>query len=193
MNKYLLLLCLVFCISCTPTAYKNPHIQITTAYGEIEVELFPEQAPKTVAAFLLFVDSGYYKNSSFYRVLTNENVPAEHNSGLVQGGVYTTNPGLMAKLPGIIHEPTQQTHLSHTSGTISLARTTPGTASTEFFICIGDQLQFDSGESASGDGLGFAAFGKVVNGMEVVRKIQNDPSRGESFNSQIKIANIERL
>lgn len=193
MNKYLHLLCLVFCICCTHTANKNPHIQIITAYGEIEVELLPKQAPKTVAAFLMYVDSGYYKNSSFYRVLSNENVPAEYNSGLVQGGVYITNPTLLENIPGIVHEPTKQTHLSHTSGTISLARTTPGTASTEFFICIGDQLQFDSGESASSDGLGFAAFGKVVNGMEVIKKIQNDPSQGESFKTQIKIANIERL
>ena len=193
MIKYLILSWSVFFISCKHAAYKNPHIQITTAYGEIEVELFPGQAPKTVAAFLLYVDSGYFKNSSFYRVLTNENVPAEYNSGLVQGGIYTTNPQLLEKIPGIIHESTKQTHLSHTSGIISLARTTPGTASTEFFICIGDQLQFDNGASAGGDGLGFAAFGKVVNGMDVARKIQNDPSQGESFKTQIKIANIERL
>ena len=183
----------IFFISCKHAPYKNPHIQITTAYGEIEVELFPEQAPKTVATFLLYVDSGYYKNSSFYRLLTNENVPAEYNTGLIQGGIYTTNPRLLEKITGIVHESTKQTHLSHTRGTISLARTTPGSASTEFFICIGDQIQFDSGASSGGDGLGFAAFGKVVNGMEVAKKIQNDPSRGESFKTEIKIVNIERL
>ena len=193
MNKFFLLLSAIFLISCGHKKYKNPHVQIKTAYGEIEVELFPEQAPKTVAAFLMYVNAGYYKNSSFYRVLTNENVPAEYNSGLIQGGLYTTHVEHLEKIQGIIHEPTKQTHLSHTSGTISLARTTPGTASTEFFICIGDQQQFDSNESASVDGLGFAVFGKVVEGMDIVRRIQNNPSSGDSFNKEIKIANIERL
>ena len=193
MNKIIIIVSAIFLISCGHKKYAHPHVVINTAYGEIEVEIFTDKASKTAAAFLMYVDSGYYKNSSFYRVLTNENVPAEYNSGLIQGGIYTTNNKQLQKIPGIIHEPAAQTGLLHTSGTISLARTTPGTASTEFFICIGDQLQFDNGASAGGDGLGFAAFGKVVNGMDVARKIQNDPSQGESFKTQIKIANIERL
>ena len=159
----------------------------------MEVELYPDKAPKTVAAFLLYVDSGYYKNSSFYRVLSNENVPSEYNSGLVQGGIFKTNSNLLVKIPGIEHESTKQTGLSHMSGAISLARTTPGTASTEFFICVGDQPQFDSNGSAGSDSLGFAAFGKVFKGMDVVRKIQNNPSHGESFDRDVKIASIERL
>lgn len=193
MNKMIIIISAIFLISCGHKKYLHPHVVINTAYGEIEVEIFTDQAPKTAAAFLGYVDSGYYKNSSFYRVLTNENVPAEYNSGLIQGGIYTSNNKLLQKIPGIIHEPATQTGLLHTSGTISLARTTPGTASTEFFICIGNQPQFNSSASAAGDGLGFAAFGRVVNGMDIVRKIQNSPSRGESFNQEIKIASIERL
>lgn len=193
MNKIIILILVIILISCGHKKYPYPHVVIHTAFGEIEVEIFTEKAPKTAAAFLEYVDSGYYKNSSFYRVLTNENVPAEYNSGLIQGGIYTTNNEQLQKLPGIIHEPTTQTGLLHTSGTISLAKTTPGTASTEFFICIGDQPQFNSSASAAVDGLGFAAFGRVVNGMDIVRKIQNNPSRGESFNHEIKISSIERL
>ena len=193
MNKLLILLTAVVFISCSHPKYKNPHVLFNTDYGEVEVELYPDKAPKTVAAFLLYVDSGYYKNSSFYRVLSNENVPSEYNSGLVQGGIFKTNSNLLVKIPGIEHESTKQTGLSHMSGAISLARTTPGTASTEFFICVGDQPQFDSNGSAGSDSLGFAAFGKVFKGMDVVRKIQNNPSHGESFDRDVKIASIERL
>ena len=83
------------------------------------------------------------------------------------------------------------TGLSHKSGTISLARLAPGTASTEFFICIGDQGQFDEG-GGSGDNSGFAAFGKVVRGMEIVHKIHYRPARGENLNEKILIENIKR-
>lgn len=193
MFRLFLFLTLVVFISCSHPIYKNPHVLLNTDYGEVEVELYPDKAPKTVAAFLLYVDSGYYKNSSFYRVLTNENVPSEYNSGLVQGGIFKTNSSLLTKLPGIEHESTKQTGLSHVSGAISLARTTPGTASTEFFICVGDQPQFDSNGSAGKDSLGFATFGKVFKGMDVVRKIQNNPSHGESFDRDVKITSIERL
>jgi len=193
MNKLFLLLAVVVFISCSHPKYKNPHVLLNTDYGEVEVELYPDKAPKTVAAFLLYVDSGYYKNSSFYRLLSNENVPSEYNSGLVQGGIFKTNSNLLTKLPGIEHESTKQTGLSHVSGAISLARTTPGTASTEFFICVGDQPQFDINGSAGTDSLGFAAFGKVFKGMDVVRKIQNNPSHGESFDRDVKITSIERL
>lgn len=193
MNKLFILLTAFAFISCSHPTYKNPHVLFNTDYGEVEVELYPDKAPKTVAAFLLYVDSGYYKNSSFYRVLSNENVPSEYNSGLVQGGIFKTNSNLLVKIPGIEHESTKKTGLSHMSGAISLARTTPGTASTEFFICVGDQPQFDGNGSAGSDSLGFAAFGKVFKGMDVVRKIQNNPSHGESFDRDVKITSIERL
>lgn len=193
MYKVFIILTAIFLISCTGTKNKNPHVLINTFYGDVEVELFLEKAPKTVAAFLSYIDSGYYKNSSFYRVLTNENLPSDANAGLIQGGIYKSNPNKLSQVPGIIHESTWQTGLSHTNGTISLARTTPGTASTEFFICVGDQTQFDSSASAGSDGLGFAAFGKVISGMDIVLKIQNAPSHGDNFDTPINIAGIERL
>ena len=180
-------------LGCSQSADKNPHILIATAEGEIEAELFPDKAPKTVAAFLSYVDSGFYTNSSFYRVVLAEGLSSSANTGLIQGGIWQTNESQHPNLPGIPHESTKQTGLSHTSGTISLARTAPGTASTEFFICIGDQTQFDYGKGSSSDTLGFAAFGKVVKGMPVVRAIQQENKHGESFDQKIVIKSIKRL
>lgn len=193
MIKYAAVVVLILLVSCSHPKYKNPHVLINTTFGEIELELFPDQAPKSVAAFLNYVDAGYYKNSAFYRVQNNENVPREYNSGLIQGGIYTTNSKLLQTIPGLPHESTKQTHLSHTSGAVSLARTTPGTASTEFFICIGDQLQFDSNEDNNKDQVGYACFAKVFKGMDVVSDIQNAPSHYDEFKKDIKIINIERL
>ena len=191
MKKYIFLLFVIVLFNCKQTNYKNPHVVISTSYGDAEIELFPENAPITVAAFLLYVDSGFYKNSGFYRLLSNDNVPPENNTGLIQGGIYISNPSLLERLPGIAHEPTSKTHLSHTDGAISLARNNPGTASTEFFICIGDQTQFDADQSF--DRLGFATFGKVTKGMDVIRRIQNNVHEGQYFKYQMRILNIERV
>jgi peptidyl-prolyl cis-trans isomerase A (cyclophilin A) len=193
MNKvYLAGILLVTLASCNPKKSSEPHVVIETDYGNIEVALYPKQAPRTVAAFLNNVDSGIYKNASFYRVLKNENVPEEYNTGLIQGGIFnTTNASLPLK--GIAHESPKQTGLSHVSGTISMARLAPGTATSEFFICIGDQKQFDSSSRGNSDGLGYAAFGKVIDGMKVVSKIQNARNSGDRFDKDIKINNIKRL
>lgn len=178
---------------CNQKKYPYPHILIATELGDIEVELYLAKAPKTVAAFLSYIDSGFYTNSSFYRVVLLEGLSASSNVGLVQGGAWQTTDKLHPAVPGIEHESTKQTGLSHTTGTISLARTKPGTASTEFFICIGDQSQFDYGSPGAGDTEGFAAFGKVFLGMDVVRKIQEQRKNGESFDQKIVIKKIERL
>ena len=189
MNRLLFFISIVL-TSCSHPHYKYPHILIETNYGDIEVELYPGKAPKTVAAFLSYIDSGYYNKSSFYRVVKTEDMGG-NNYGLIQGGTWRTNAQL--KLPGIVHESTKQSGLSHTSGTISLARTTPGSANTEFFICIGDQSQFDYGNGGNADGQGFAAFGTVFKGMDIVRKIQDCPANGEDFKEQITIDRIRRL
>ena len=132
-------------MACHQTEYKNPHIVINTQLGNIEVELFPHQAPKTVAAFLSYIDSGFYNKASFYRVLKTEELPTANNTGIIQGGIWQTNPGKKITIRGIEHETTKQSGLTHQSGSISLARTTPGTGNTEFFICIGDQSPLDFG------------------------------------------------
>jgi len=191
MNKFIIAISLLFLFSCNNN--KHPRIQITTNFGNIEAELYPDKAPITVAAFLSYVDSGLYKNSSFYRVLLVESMASDYNSGLIQGGIWQSNNKKAISLPGIVHESPRQTGLSHTSGTLSLARSTPGTANSEFFICIGDQTGYDSSKNFNPDGLGFAAFGRVLTGMEIVRKIQSQPANGQSFTRPITILNIERL
>jgi peptidyl-prolyl cis-trans isomerase A (cyclophilin A) len=180
------------CISCSTKKYKNPHVQIQTRSGDIEVELFPANAPKSVAAFLSYIDSGYYKNASFYRALNADNQPTGNaETALLQGGIWKTKHGL--KIPGIPHESTAQTKLTHTDGTISLARQEPGTANTEFFICIGDQKGFDYGGTNNPDGQGYAAFGRVVGGMDIVKQFYTQPTNGDRLEQPVEILNIARL
>lgn len=183
----------LFLFSCSQKTYKEPHVVIKTEYGDIELELYPDKAPATVAAFLNNVDEGIFNKGSFYRVMKNDNVPPQYNSGLIQGGIFKTNPAKQSQLKKIPHESPRQTGLSHVSGTISMARTTPGSATSEFFICIGDQPQFDSSSGGNYDGLGYAAFGKVFNGMKVAREIQNKKNIGESFATPVKIISIKKL
>jgi len=192
MKKIFLLAIITVFISCTAKKYKEPHVLISTTAGDIEVELYPDKAPKSVAGFLANVDKGIYKGAAFYRVLKNEDLGADNNEGLIQGGVYKTDLSKAAQ-PFIEHESPKQTGLSNTSGAISLARTTPGSASTEFFICIGDQTQFDSSRRTNPDGLGYAVFGKVFTGMPVVRSIQSGKNNGDQMVNQIKILDIKRL
>ena len=179
-------------VQCKPKSNGEPHILISTSFGDIEIELYASKAPKSVAAFLSYIDSGYYKQSAFYRVLRIEGLTGD-NAGMIQGGSWQSNDPRVAAVPGIPHESTKLTGLTHTTGMVSLARIKPGTAGTEFFICIGDQTQYDYGNDQNGDREGYAAFGKVVKGMKVVREIQNEPTNGESFNPVVAIKSIKRL
>ena len=147
-NNIILLLCLS---GCRTTTYQNPHIQIETQFGDIELELFPKKAPKTEAAFLSYIDSGFYERSSFYRVLNITNQPSDTlKTELIQGGIWQSSNKKARGLPGIPHESTRQTGVLHKMGTISLARNEPGTATTEFFICIGNEPGLDfNGENAT--------------------------------------------
>jgi peptidyl-prolyl cis-trans isomerase A (cyclophilin A) len=171
-------------------ANKNIKIVIETKIGNIDAELYADKAPITVAAFVNYVDSGYFKNSNFYRVVYNDVFGNDDNAGAIQGGIWQSNNAFASKLPGIPHESPTKTGLTHTSGTLSLARTTAGSANTEFFICIGDQTGYDKGET---DGLGFAALGKVTNGMNLVRQIHQQPTKGEAIDKPVIINNIRRL
>ena len=178
---------------CSSPNPATPHIRILTSAGDIELELYPGQAPRSVAAFLSYIDSGFYNNGSFYRVLNDENQSSDAaKSELIQGGIWRSNHKKAASLPGIPHETTQQSHILHKDGVISLARTGPGTATTEFFICIGDQPGFDFGGGNNPDGQGYAAFGKVVKGMDIVRNIYARPENNQSFDPPIAIYNIEK-
>ena len=186
------LILIVSIAACQSKTYSTPHVLIDTEYGEIIVEIYADKAPKTAEAFLKNVDKKVYNEASFYRVLKDESLTEQYNTGLIQGGVFNTDT-TEAGSPFIPHESPKQTGLSHTSGTISMARTTPGTARTEFFICIGDQTQFDSSLRTNPDGLGYATFGKVVEGMPVVRKIQAQKNDADKIRYPVMIKKISRL
>ena len=194
--KYCLLFYTFFlcCSACNSPASKEPHIVIETDAGDIEIELYPSKAPKTVGAFLSFVDAGYYKHCSFYRVLTDDNQPSNApKANLIQGGIWKTNYKKAVSLPGIPHEPTNKTGILHKDAVLSLARQEPGTATTEFFICVGDQPGFDYGGENNPDGQGYAAFGKCVKGMDIVHRIYNRNSYEQAFDPPVAIINIKRL
>ncbi|WP_431213119.1 peptidylprolyl isomerase [Puia sp. P3] len=170
-----------------------PHVIIRTEAGDIEIEVYPKQAPKTAGAFLSYIDSGFYKNGSFYRVLNDDNqVTGAGASRLIQGGIWKTNHAKAVGVPGVPHEPTSMTHILHTDGTVSLARSEPGSGTTEFFICVGDQPGFDFGGENNPDGQGYAAFGRVVKGMDVVRTIYARPENNQSFTPSVHINTIVR-
>src|SRR6187399_2876813 len=127
MNMLVFITAAIVMLGCNQSADKNPHILISTGEGEVEAELLRGKAPKSVAAFLSYVDSGFYTNSSFYRVVLAEGLSSSANTGLIQGGIWQTNEPQHPDVPGIPHESTKQTGLTHTNGTLSLARTAPGT------------------------------------------------------------------
>jgi peptidyl-prolyl cis-trans isomerase A (cyclophilin A) len=184
---------MAFCLAaaCGKSSTGNK-VTIVTRLGDIEVLLYPDKAPQSVAAFLSYVDSGYYNNSSFYRILSRDNQPmGAATAELIQGGVYKSGKN-RSYLKGIPHEPTSITGLKHENGTISLARDAPGTATTEFFICIGDNREFDYGGKSNPDGQGYAAFGKVVKGMDVVNRIYNRPENNQQFTPPVTIIKIYR-
>ncbi len=163
---------------------------IKTALGDIAIELYPAQAPVTVANFLKYVDAHLYDSSSFFRAVTLNNQPNNAiKIEVVQGGDIDSTKGF-APIP---METTQQTRLLHKDGTISMARGKPASATSSFFICINDQPSLDYGGKRNPDGQGFAAFGKVTRGMGLVKKIQQlYPEQGQYFKPPVKIISITR-
>ncbi|MCD6566601.1 MAG: peptidylprolyl isomerase [Bacteroidales bacterium] len=171
---------------------KNPIVCISTEIGEIEIEIFEKEAPVTATNFLECIKKGMFRNTSFYRVVSMENQPDNDiKIEVIQGGL-----GWDDSIPGlepIIHETTDITGIKHLDGTLSMARDKPGSASSEFFICINDQPELDYGGKRNPDGQGFAAFGKVVKGMDVVRKIQKLDNTGQMLDKPVIILDIMRL
>ena len=193
-TKYWWLLVMAICMfaACSSGDAKHPRVEISTRQGDIIIELYPDKAPKSVAAFLSYIEKDLYNNASFYRVLNDENQPSNAaKANLIQGGLYRSKK--RPDLPGIPHESTKETGILHKDGVVSLARTDPGTATSEFFICIGDQPGFDHGGANNADGLGYAAFGRVVKGLDIVRKIYNLPEYDQYFDPPVPIYNIKKL
>ncbi|WP_207496496.1 peptidylprolyl isomerase [Aridibaculum aurantiacum] len=181
------------CSACGTPASKYPVVLIQTKHGEIAVELYTDKAPQTAGAFLKNVDAGIYKNSYFYRVLNQDNQASDAvKTFLVQGGIWRNNSKLSDSLSRVPHETTQQTGILHTDGVISMARQEPGSAGTEFFLCIGNQPGLDFGGKNNPDGQGYAAFGKVIEGLDVLRKIYRQPEEDQYFFPPVPIYNITR-
>ena len=193
MRQVLVVVILILFVACKHPGKGNPIIEIQTKFGDIQVELFIKQAPITAGAFLSYVDSGFYRDSYFYRALKLDNQPSNApKTELIQGGIWKSNYKKEKELPGIQHETTQQTGIQHLDGVISLARLAPGTASTEFFICIGKQAGLDYGGENVADKEGYAAFGRVVTGMDVVRKIYRQNDNDQYFYPLVPIYDIIR-
>ncbi len=192
LSALMLLICPLLCVaSCAQPAGAAlrplPHVVIETSVGDIELVIETEKAPISAANFLSYVDGGTYAGGSFYRTVRPGNDNSTTHIQVIQGGL-----GLTAEADGkgIAHEDTRMTGLTHSDGAISLARDAPGTASSEFFICIGENgPALDAGGGRNKDGAGFAVFGHVVRGMEVVRAIQamraDGPSPDPYMNNQI--------
>lgn len=186
---------LVFALLTLATgAAAEPLVRIQTELGVIELELATAKAPATVANFLKHVDAGRYTGGQFHRTVkihpdNQPNSPVKIE--VIQGGV---NPAFAEKdRPPIALERTSVTGLKHLDGTLSMARDGPDTATSDFFICIGDQPALDFGGRRNPDGQGFAAFGRVTKGLAIVRKIQSAPADGQKLTPSIGIVRIERM
>jgi peptidyl-prolyl cis-trans isomerase A (cyclophilin A) len=138
------------------------------------------------------VDENRIEGATFYRVVRLDNQPNNDvKIEVIQGAL---SSGRSAKrLKSIQHETTDKTGILHKDGAISMARDKPGTASSEFFICVGDQPELDFGGKRNSDGQGFAAFGRVIKGMDVVKKIQQQPADGQMLITRIKIISVTRF
>jgi peptidyl-prolyl cis-trans isomerase A (cyclophilin A) len=171
-----------------------PRVAIQTSLGTFTVEVDTARAPITAANFLAYVDQGRFEGTTFYRAMQGYG-----GSGLIQGG---TNQDRERTLPPIAHEPTTETGLSHTDGALSMPRFEPGTAAGDFTVMVGDMTYLDARPAAAGDNLGYAVFGRVVQGMEVVRAILAAPvsategegvMRGQMLEPRIEIQRVRRV
>jgi peptidyl-prolyl cis-trans isomerase A (cyclophilin A) len=175
---------LLLSITLAPPAPGVRTVVLRTQQGPIEIEVFGARAPKTAANFLRYVEAGRFDGGVFHRTVRLDNQPGNDvKIEVVQAGAAPGPPAFEA----IPLERTTRTGLRHVDGTVSMARDGPDTATSDFFICIGDQPELDFGGRRNPDGQGFAAFGRVVRGMDVVRAIQASAADGQHLTPPIKI------
>jgi peptidyl-prolyl cis-trans isomerase A (cyclophilin A) len=172
-------------------------VAIDTSLGRIVVALDRAHAPVTTANFLHYVDTHRFDGQNFYRAMHVADASGA-DGGLIQGGITTDARKLF---PPIAHEPTTTTGLHNVAGAISMANAGPGTARADFFILVSDMPGLDA-NGPGGDANGFAAFGHVIEGMDVVRKIWSSPvsategagvMKGQMLDPKIKIISAERV
>ena len=182
------------------TQSKNVRVRVQTELGDIVLEVDPVKAPITTANFLKYVDAGHYDGGLWHRTVKMDNQPESPvKIEVIQAGV---NPDRTKEgFPPITLERTNLTGLLHKDGAVSMARGGPDSATSGWFICINDQPSLDFGGARNPDGQGFAAFGRVVSGMDVVRKIQAAPSsttrvtnaEAQRLTPPIKIVKVSRV
>jgi len=173
-------------------ADSQPRVRFETALGAVTVELDQAKAPGTTANFLRYVEEDLYSGGKFFRTVTADNQPGDEiKIEVIQGGADPSRKG--DGFAPIALERTRDTGLSHVDGAISMARSGPDTATDSFFICVGDQPDLDFGGLRNPDGQGFAAFGRVVEGMDVVRKIHRSPAAGQSLDPPVLIERATRV
>ena len=165
-------------------------IAIETSLGTIEAVVDSARAPATAANFLRYVDERFYDGGHFHRTVRADNQPNDTvRIAVVQASADTARRSYAP----IALERTTVTGLRHLDGTLSMARGGPDSATSSFFICIGDQPALDFGGHRNLDGQGFAAFGRVVRGMDVVRAIQASPATAQALTPRIRILSVRRI
>ncbi len=173
-------------------AQEEIRVVIETELGEIEVAVDLKRAPLTTMNFLRYVDAGHYNGGQFHRTVTMDNQP--DNKVRIEVIQASVNNEKDEEDFGLISlERTTKTGLAHKDGAISMARGKPDSATSSFFFCIGDQPELDFGGARNPDGQGFAAFGHIVRGMDVAKKIQASPAEGQSLDPPIQIDSVRRL
>jgi peptidyl-prolyl cis-trans isomerase A (cyclophilin A) len=175
-------------------------VRVETELGDIVVEVDTKRVPVTSANFLKYVDAGHYDGGSWHRTVRMDNQPESTvKIEVIQAGV---NPDKAKDgFPPIALERTNRTGILHKDGVISMARGAPDSATSGWFICINDQPSLDFGGNRNPDGQGFAAFGRVISGTDVVRKIQIAPSsdnrttntEAQRLTPPIKILKVSRI
>jgi len=169
-----------------------PHVVVQTEIGDIEIEVDTGRAPGTAANFLKYVDARHYDGGTWHRTVKMGNQPdSPIKIEVIQAGV---NPDRAKDgFPPIPLERTSATGILHKDGAVSMARGAADSATSGFFICINDQPSLDFGGMRNPDGQGFAAFGRVVRGMDVVRRIQQSPNTdAQKLTPPIKILAVTR-
>jgi peptidyl-prolyl cis-trans isomerase A (cyclophilin A) len=171
---------IAFALSVTSLAAQTKPVRVLvqTELGNIVIEVDSAKAPATTANFLKYVDAGHYDGGTFHRTVKMDNQPESTiKIEVIQAGV---NPEVAkGGFPPIALERTSVTGIQHKDGVVSMARGGPDSATSGWFICINDQPSLDFGGMRNPDGQGFGAFGRVVSGMDVVRKIQMAPSSAD--------------
>lgn len=169
-------------------------VRVETELGSFDISVDPRKAPVTVANFLAHVDGRHLDAGSVYRLVSLANQAPETPAKIevVQWG-RNQAADRPAPFPPIAHETTRDTGLRHLDGTVSMARAAPGSASGEFFICIGDQPELDFGGRRNPDGQGFAAFGQVVQGMSVVRALHGRAGPKQFLDRPLAIRTVRRV